>query len=80
MTTLEKKVVEIIENNDFNDLPFEERKRIIKYLGIMQILTLWQVLKKDGDLVTPAWRKRIRVWLNACVEAYQEEYGEVDKE
>lgn len=80
MTTLEEKVVAIIENNDFNDLPYEERKRIIKYLGIIQILTLWQVLNKDGDLVTPAWRKKMREWLKACVESYQKEYGEVDEE
>ena len=75
MTTLEEKAMEIIDNNDFNDLPFEERRRITKYLTIMQILTLWQVLKKDGDLVTPAWKNRMRLWLKACVETYQEEYG-----
>ena len=80
MKTLNEKVVEIIESNDFNDLPIEERKRIVKYLGIMQILTLWQVLKQYGDVVTPAWRKKTRSWLESCVKYYQEQYGEVDKE
>ena len=75
MTTLEEKVIAIIESSDFNDLPFEERIRISKYLSRMQILTLWQVLNKYDDLVTPAWKKRVRSWLNACVEDHQKEYG-----
>ena len=78
MTSLEEKVMAILESSDFNDLPFEERKRISKYLGRMQILTLWQVLNKYDDVVTPAWRKKMRLWLNACVEDYQEEYGVSD--
>lgn len=78
MTTLEEKVMAIIESSDFNDLPFEERKRICKYLSRMQILTLWQVLNKYEDLVTPAWRKKIRTWLKACVEDHQKEYGVSD--
>lgn len=78
MTSLEEKVMAIIESSDFNDLPFEERKRISKYLSRMQILTLWQVLNKYGDVVTPAWRKKMRSWLNACVEDHQAEYGVCD--
>lgn len=78
MTSLEEKVMAIIESSDFNDLPFEERKRIGKYLSRMQILTLWQVLNLYEDVVTPAWRKKIRTWLKACVDAYQNEYGVSD--
>ena len=78
MTTLEEKVMAIIESSDFNDLPFEERKRICKYLSRMQILTLWQVLNKHNDLVTPAWKKKIRAWLKSCVEDHQNEYGVSD--
>ena len=73
MTTLKEKVMAIIESSDFNDLPFEERKRISKYLSRMQILTLYQVLKKNPELTTEAWRKKIRAWLKNCVEDYQEE-------
>ncbi len=78
MTTLDEKVMAIIESSDFNDLPFEERKRISKYLSRMQILTLWQVLNKYDDVVTPAWRKKIRTWLKSCVEDHQKEYGVSD--
>lgn len=75
MTTLEEKVVDIIENSDFNDLPFEERKRIGKYLSRMQILTIWQMLLKDKHLTTDAWREKQRKWLKNCVESHQQEYG-----
>lgn len=75
MTTFEEKVMAIIEGSDFNDLPFEERERIGKYLTWMQILTLWQVLNMFGELVTPAWKKKIRAWLKNCVEDYRNDYG-----
>ena len=75
MTTLEEKVVDIIDNSDFNDLPFEERKRIGKYLSRMQILTIWQILLKDKHLTTDAWREKQRKWLKNCVESHQREYG-----
>lgn len=75
MTTLEEKVNDIIENSDFNDLPFEERKRICKYLSQMQILTIWQMLNKDKHLTTDAWRKKQLNWLKSCVESHQREYG-----
>ena len=78
MTTLEEKVMAIIESSDFNDLPFEERERISKYLSRMQILTLYQVLNKHKELTTEAWRKKIRSWLKACVEDHQNEYGVCD--
>jgi hypothetical protein len=76
MTTLEEKINLIIDHSDFNDLPFEERKRICKYLTEQQILTLWQTLKKYPDLTTEAWRKKQRAWLKNCVETYDHEYGE----
>ena len=75
MTTLTEKVNAIIENSDFNDLPFEERKRICMYLSRMQILTIWQMLNKDKHLTTDAWRKKQLNWLKNCVESHQREYG-----
>lgn len=75
MTTLSEKVNDIIENSDFNDLPFEERNRISKYLSRMQILTIWQMLNKDKQLTTGAWRKKQLAWLKNCVESHQREYG-----
>lgn len=78
MTTLDKKVTAIIDNvsSDFNHLPTEERKRICRYNSETQILTIWQMLNKDSDLVTKRWKDKQRDWLKACVETHQREYGD----
>ena len=67
MTTLEEKVIEIIDFSDFNELPKDERERIGEYMARQQIFTLWQVLNRHEDLTTKAWRKKIRAWLENCV-------------
>lgn len=77
MTTLEEKVQAILDGSDFNDLPFEERKRIYKYTLEQQILTLSQILQKDRHLTTDAWRKKQREWLKCCVELYRREFMEL---
>lgn len=74
MTTLEEKVQNILDGSDFNDLPFEERKRICKYLDEKQILTIWQTLERDKHLTSDAWRKKQRHWLANCVEQYRRNY------
>ena len=74
MTTLEEKMQAILDGSDFNDLPFEERKRICKYLDEKQILTIWQTLERDNHLTTEAWRKKQRQWLANCVEQYRRNY------
>ena len=75
MTTLEEKVTAILEHSDFNDLPYEDRKRIGKYMIEQQILTIWQTISKDKDLTTEAWRKKQRAWLKNCVESYRREWN-----
>jgi hypothetical protein len=65
----------IIDNSDFNDLPYDERVRIAKYTQEMQILTIIQMLNKDKELTTEAWRRKQRNWLENCVRSYEEEYG-----
>ena len=72
MTTLEEKVRDILDGSDFNDLPFEERKRIRKYMDEQQILTIWQTLLRDKHLITDAWRKKQRQWLANCVGSTEE--------
>lgn len=76
MTTLEEKVQRILDESDFNELPFDERKRICKYRDEQQILTIWQTLEKDKHLTTDAWRKKQRQWLANCVEQYRRNYYE----
>ena len=78
MTTLEEKVQNILDFSDFNDLPFEERKRICKYTHEQQILTIWQTLNKHKDLTTESWRRKQREWLKGCIESYRREYENND--
>ena len=76
MTSLEERVRGIIENvgEEFNALPIEERKRINKFLSHMQILTIWQMINKDGDIITHRWREKQRKWLKNCVERHLKEW------
>ena len=76
MTTLEEKVRDILDGSDFNDLPFEERKRIRKYMDEQQILTIWQTLLRDKHLITEKKKKKQRQWLANCVEQYRRNYYE----
>ena len=74
MTTLEEKVRNILDESDFNELPFEERIRICKYRDEQQILTIWQTLETDKHLTTDAWRKKQRHLLANCVKRYIHNY------
>lgn len=76
MGDLDKRVFAVLDSDDFNDLPLEEREKILKYTSIQQILTLWQVLAKDKELTTEAWRRKQRAWLKNCVESYERKYTE----
>ena len=72
--SLREKVFYILEDSDFNDLPYEERKRIGKYLAEQQILTLFQVINKDKANTTETWRKKTTAWLENCVDSFYHEY------
>ena len=76
MTSLEEKVNEIIEgvSAEFNNMTYEERKRIKKYTSYMQILTIWQMLNKDDNLTTKRWRDSQTKWLKNCVESHLKEW------
>lgn len=76
MTSLEEKVQSILEDSDFNDLPFEERKRISKYMAEQQVLTIWQTLLRFPELTNAAWKKKQRKWLEDCVEQYRRRFDE----
>lgn len=71
MTTLEEKVRSILDESDYNSLPYEERVKIGKYMAEHQILTIWQTLHSNSDLTTEAWKKKQRKWLANCVESYR---------
>lgn len=69
-TSLQEKVIDILESSDFNSLPLEERKKIIKYNKEQQILTLWQVLNNYKEYTSPCFRKKLSKWLEKCVTSY----------
>lgn len=69
---LEERVIAIInDDTEFNNLPFEERKRIRKYL----IRMLYTLITKDKTLTTEAWRDKQLSWLLAMVKAFESDYG-----
>ena len=72
-TTLKEKAMDIINNSDFNSLPLEERKKIIKYNREQQILTLWQVLNNYEEYMSPCFHKKLSKWLENCVASYRQE-------
>lgn len=74
--SLDEEIKTIINDNSFNDLEFEQRKFICKFLVQQQILTLYQVINNYPDLVCGAYKVKIRKWLKNCVEIYKKEYGE----
>lgn len=80
MTSLDEKVRAILDDvsEEFNALPFDERKRICKYTSHMQILTIWQMINGDTDLITKRWKDKQRQWLKNCVESHMKEYGRAE--
>ena len=72
---LNDRINNIINDSSFNDLPFEQRKFICKFLQQHQILTLYQAITNYPDLVCGAYKAKIRNWLENCVDSYEKEYG-----
>lgn len=75
-TTLFEQADAILENSDYNDLPYEERKRIGRYKHETQILTIMQMIEKNKDLTCQAWRDKQRARLASSVRLYRQEWGE----
>lgn len=57
----------------FNLLDFETRKEISKYMDVMKILTLYQVIESNKEITTSAWRRKMRDWLMNCVNDYEKQ-------
>ena len=71
---LEDRINNIINDRSFNDLPFEQRKFICKFLQQHQILTLYQAINNYPDLVCGAYKAKIGNWLENCIDSYEKEY------
>lgn len=75
MKTLDERIKAIVEDRSFNDLTFEQREKICKYLTQQQIQTLWQAINLYPNLVCKAYRTKMRSWLKNIVDYYEKEYG-----
>lgn len=76
--SLWEKVNHILDESDFNELPYEERRRIGKYRKEQQILDIVQMIKKDKEYTTEAWRKKQISWLENCVSSYYSDYKQME--
>lgn len=63
----------------FNDLPFEERKRINYYINQFRVLTLEQVLSMLDNSIGQYQKQKIKRWIKGIKEfmnEYENEYEE----
>ncbi|GEM_PF-5456328 len=69
---LKERTIAIINDDaEFNSLPFEERKRICKYIKQAEIQLLYQIIETNKELTTEAWREKKRKHLKNLVSEYE---------
>ena len=72
----DKKLTDKEKPCPFNDLPFEERKRINYYINEARILLLKQVLYKLNNSIGEYQKKKLRAWIKNIEEFHRNEYTE----
>lgn len=79
---LKEKVGRIVEvtSDKFNALPYEKRVEMFEYIGEMQILTMWQLLHKNEELLCSKWKENVRSWLEWCIRDHFEHYMKEEKQ
>lgn len=58
----------------FNELPFEERKRINYYINQFRILTLEQTISMLNHSIGDYQKNKIRKWIKGIKEVMQREW------
>ncbi len=78
MDRLKNRVDKVLQSSgrDFNSLPFEERKKIHRYRQMEQIQTLYIVLNRYKEYISPGYRKKLVGWLDYLINVYDR--GEQD--
>ena len=71
MDSLKRRVQKIINDKSFNDLPIEQRKFICKFLIQQQILTIYQCIISNDDLMCKRLKYKLSEWLKNCVQEYE---------
>ena len=72
MDSIKRKVEKIIDDKSFNDLPIEQRQFIYKFLLQQQILTIYQCITSNDDLICKRLKYNLSEWLKNCVKNYEE--------
>ena len=67
-------------NSKFNALTFEKRMEICQYLSEMQILTIYQLLHRNEDLLCEKWKASTKGWLRDLLKSYIVSYMVEDSE
>lgn len=63
-----------IEVTSFNDLPFEERKRITFYTWEEKVLTLNQVLNMFETEIGSRQKDRLKIWIKDIQKSIDQKY------
>lgn len=72
MDSLKNRVQKIIDDKSFNDLPIEQRRFIYKFLLQQQILTIYQCITSNDDLICKRLEYNLSEWLKKCIKSYEE--------
>lgn len=72
MDSLKNRVQKIIDDKSFNDLPIEQRRFIYKFLLQQQILTIYQCITSNDDLICKRLKYNLSEWLKNCIKSYEE--------
>ena len=63
----------------FNDLPFEERKRINYYINQFRVLTLEQVLSMLDNSIGQYQKQKVKKWIKGIKELINEDENEYEE-
>ena len=63
----------------FNELPFEERKRINYYINEARILLLKQVILELNNSIGEYQKKKLRDWIKDIEEFHRKDYTDNDR-
>lgn len=78
MDSIKNIVQKIIDDKSFNDLPIEQRQFIFKFLLQQQILTIYQCITSNDDLICKRLKYNLSEWLKNCIKNYEECVKEED--
>ena len=79
MDSLKNKVQKIIDDKSFNDLPIEQRQFIYKFLLQQQILTIYNCITSNDDLMCKRLKYKLSEWLKNCINEYEKNFQQINE-